>query len=272
MKQLFIFAIINSFLIFLSMIVYWITTQYYNLIYLYLTHLTKTFILLITTKYSQRNKEYITTRENYTFDSFLKINPIMHVFSSVFIETITYYIISHFFIFVNKSCLYDLLLFIPVSFIFEIIYDFMHYWVHRSLHYNKFLYKYIHKKHHSKINVTYLDTYYQNPIDLIFSNSIPFYLSLIIISNITNISYFQFVLLTVYKTSVEIAGHTGKKTYPTSSFPQFPWLVKYLNMELYTENHDLHHKYPNCNFSKRFSLWDKIFMTYASNKNKINIK
>ena len=81
-----------------------------------------------------------------------------------------------------------------------------------------------------------------------------------------NISYFQFILLVVYKTAVEIAGHTGKKTYPTSSFPQFPWLVKYLGIELYTENHDLHHRYLNCNFSKRLSLWDKLFGTYHESK------
>jgi sterol desaturase/sphingolipid hydroxylase (fatty acid hydroxylase superfamily) len=69
-------------------------------------------------------------------------------------------------------------------------------------------------------------------------------------------------MLIVYKTSVEIAGHTGKKLYPTSSFPQFPWLVKYFNIELYTEDHDIHHRLLKYNFSKRLSLWDKIFGTY----------
>ena len=269
MKQILIFAIINSFLLSLGAITYWLTTIYYNLLYHYFVYLTKTYILLITTKYLQKNKEYITTREESPSEN------ITHLLSSVFIETLTYYAISyyHYHQYVDfrlGQIIYDLILFIPISFVFEIIYDFMHYWVHRLSHFNSFLYKYIHKKHHAKINVTYMDTYYQNPIDLIISNSIPFYLSLLVFGN--NISYFQFIMLTVYKTSVEIAGHTGKKTYPTSSFPQFPWLAKYLNIELYTEDHDQHHQYPNCNFSKRFSLWDKIFMTYQSNINKINQK
>ena len=48
---------------------------------------------------------------------------------------------------------------------------------------------------------------------------------------------------------------------PTSSFPQCIWLPRLFNIELYTEDHDLHHSRNNCNYSKRFSLWDKIFKT-----------
>lgn len=255
--KLFFFMAINSFLIFLGTSIHWLTTLYQNCIYLYFLYLLKTYILLIMTKWSQRNKEYITDRkEIFTYESAL------NVCSSVLIETITHISITKFIVFTNRAIICDLLLFIPYSFAFEIIYDFMHYWVHRLFHANKFLYKYVHKKHHIKTNTTCLDTYYQNPIDLILSNSIPFCLSLMILGNV---SYFQFILLTIYKTSVEIAGHTGKKTYPTSSFPQFPWLVKYASIELYTEDHDLHHRYLNCNFSKRLSLWDKIFGTYAQN-------
>jgi len=256
MKQLFIFTIINSFLIGSSLFLYWSSTLYDNLLYLYFLYLSKTYALSIMTKYSQINKKYITPRkENYT------VSSILNVFSSVFIETVTHIIVPYFIEFTDRKIIYDLILFIPMSFIFEIIYDFMHYVIHRLFHYNNFLYKYIHKKHHVKTNVTYLDTYYQNQIDIILSTSIPFCLSLMILGNI---SYFQFILLVVYKTAVEIAGHTGKKTYPTSSFPQFPWLVKYLGIELYTENHDLHHRYLNCNFSKRLSLWDKLFGTYKN--------
>jgi len=127
------------------------------------------------------------------------------------------------------------------------------------MHTNGFLYQYLHKIHHHKNTPTILDTYYQNPLDLILSNAIPF---CIVIKLIGNISMFELMLIGVYKSSVEIAGHTGKQIYPTSSFPQCPWLVKYFNIELYTEDHDLHHANPNCNYSKRFSLWDKIFGTY----------
>jgi sterol desaturase/sphingolipid hydroxylase (fatty acid hydroxylase superfamily) len=78
------------------------------------------------------------------------------------------------------------------------------------------------------------------------------------------ITYYQYILISIYKTAVEIAGHTGKKSYPTSSFPQFPWITKSLNIELYTEDHDSHHRFFKYNYSKRFSLWDKVFGTYKN--------
>jgi sterol desaturase/sphingolipid hydroxylase (fatty acid hydroxylase superfamily) len=65
-----------------------------------------------------------------------------------------------------------------------------------------------------------------------------------------------------YKTYIEIAGHCGKEIN-TPSFPQFIWIPRFFDMELYTANHDLHHSSNNCNYSKRFSLWDKVFGTYS---------
>jgi sterol desaturase/sphingolipid hydroxylase (fatty acid hydroxylase superfamily) len=254
MKQLFYFATVNTFLIFLTIITYYATIINNNYLYLYFVYLCKTFTLLQITYYSQNKKKYITPRNNN-----FNINAILNVFSSVFIETITNIFILNHYNFANRSIMYDILLFVPMSFLFEIIYDFIHYWIHRIFHENAFLYKNIHKKHHKKQLVTCLDTYYQNPIDIILSNSIPLCLTLFMFNSI---SYFQFVMLSIYKTAVEIAGHTGKETFPTSSFPQFPWLVKYFNIELYTENHDSHHRFINCNYSKRLSLWDKIFGTF----------
>lgn len=72
----------------------------------------------------------------------------------------------------------------------------------------------------------------------------------------------MFHFIVVYKNFIEISGHSGKILYPTTSFPQFMWLPKWLNIELYCEDHDNHHFINNCNYSKRFSLWDKVFNTY----------
>lgn len=219
-------------------------------------YMIKTIIILSTTRYLQHKKEYITKRQESH-----SISNYTYLMTSIFIETSTHYYIISTHKFPTSNLLIELCTFIPISFIFELIYDFMHYWIHRYAHTNKILYKYIHKIHHSRTHTTYLDTYYQHPLDLILSNSIPFILSIFLLNNLT---YLHFCLITVYKTAVEIAGHTGKKTYPTSSFPQFPWLVKYLNIELYTEDHDLHHRKLNYNFSKRLSIWDKLFNTYYS--------
>ena len=101
------------------------------------------------------------------------------------------------------------------------------------------------------------------------SSTVP---SLITLYLIPHISFLQFNYILIYKNVLEIFGHCGKKSYtsgypsgyPSGSFFQFPWVVKYLNIELHTEDHELHHLLNNCNYGKRFSLWDKVFNTYKS--------
>jgi sterol desaturase/sphingolipid hydroxylase (fatty acid hydroxylase superfamily) len=66
-----------------------------------------------------------------------------------------------------------------------------------------------------------------------------------------------------YKTFIEISGHSGKKLHPIGSFSQFIWLPRFFNISLYSEDHALHHSSNFCNYSKRFSLWDKQFETYT---------
>jgi lathosterol oxidase len=152
----------------------------------------------------------------------------------------------------------EIIYFIPVSFAFEIIFDFFHYIGHRLVH-HKYLYKYIHKKHHKFKHPIAITTFYQDPFDLLITNSIPTVLTLLIFP----VSTVQFHFIVVYKSFIEIGGHTGTISYPSCSFPQFIWLPKILHIELYSEDHDLHHSLNNCNYSKRFSLWDKLFGTFT---------
>jgi sterol desaturase/sphingolipid hydroxylase (fatty acid hydroxylase superfamily) len=56
--------------------------------------------------------------------------------------------------------------------------------------------------------------------------------------------------------------YASKKLYPSGSFSQCVWIPRAFNISLYTEDHTLHHSNNNCNYSKRFSLWDKAFGTY----------
>jgi sterol desaturase/sphingolipid hydroxylase (fatty acid hydroxylase superfamily) len=78
------------------------------------------------------------------------------------------------------------------------------------------------------------------------------------------ISLIMLNIILVYKTFIELSGHTGKKLYPSGSFAQFIWLPKMFGIQLYTEDHNLHHSKGNCNYAKRFSLWDRIFGTYKN--------
>jgi sterol desaturase/sphingolipid hydroxylase (fatty acid hydroxylase superfamily) len=120
------------------------------------------------------------------------------------------------------------------------------------------LYTNIHKTHHKFSNPTADTSFYMHPVDLVLSYSVPFIISSLIVPLD---SQGQLHYIITYLTYQEIAGHLGKQMYPTSSFAQFIWLPRALDIELYTEDHDLHHKKLNCNFSKRFALWDKIFST-----------
>jgi len=186
----------------------------------------------------------------------------INVLTTTSVEAMTHVFIKNRMIDTNLSryIFHDFIYFIPFSFIFEVIFDFFHYFTHRLLH-HKYLYKYLHKKHHKFAHPTSILTFYQEPFDLLITNSIPTILTLLIFPYISNR---QFHFITVYKTFIEISGHSGKISNPTCSFPQFIWLPKMLSIELYTEDHDLHHSLNNCNYAKRFSLWDKVFHTYQS--------
>lgn len=162
--------------------------------------------------------------------------------------------------------LIDLIMFVPVSFIFELIFDLVHYWSHRLLHSNPLLYQYIHKTHHTHINITPIITYVQHPLDLVLSNVIPSIVAIKLTEQIFSIQMSLFLLMCImmYKTYIEILGHTDIKTKRTGSFVQFVWITRLLDIQLFSKHHLIHHSHVMYNFSKRFSLWDKLFGTFKN--------
>jgi sterol desaturase/sphingolipid hydroxylase (fatty acid hydroxylase superfamily) len=185
------------------------------------------------------------------------------------VTTTSIEVLTH--IFIKKTLIFDdrninfyqqALHFVPISFVFDVLFDLFHYIGHRIFH-HKYFYCFFHKKHHKFNHPIAITTFYQDPIDLIITNSIP---TIIALYFTPSIFYTQFNIIVVYKNFIEISGHSGKWSYPTSSFPQCIWLPKLLRIELYTEDHDLHHSLNSCNYAKRFSLWDKSFGTYKENK------
>jgi len=84
----------------------------------------------------------------------------------------------------------------------------------------------------------------------------------LISSYIMKFNSFEIQLVLVYKSFIEISGHSGKDI-KSGSFPICIWLPKLFNIELFTKQHDLHHSKFFYNYSKRFSLWDKVFGTYC---------
>ena len=250
------FFILNSSLLLLGYVQYNILSIYNNILVIFCIFIGRNYILLNGIDYFTKNKPSISN-EIIEFQNDFHI----HVITTTAVESITHLFIKN--IYFNKNINNNLFSFIWLSFLFEIIFDFFHYFTHRLLH-NKYLYIYLHKKHHTFKHPISILAFYQEPLDLFITNSIPTILALLIISYMSYISYLQFNFIIIYKIFIEISGHSGKISYPTCSFPQFIWLPKLLNIELYTEDHDLHHSLNNCNYAKRFSLWDKIFNTYKT--------
>lgn len=261
------FTIINSLLVCMGIFQYNYSIYFtdinilYDFFAIYFIFILRNYILLNFIELSIKHKPQINIVnhiEDYKYE-FHK-----NVIISTSIEAITHLFICTTMMnssFYSREIYYDILYFIPFSFYFEILFDLFHYITHRLAHY-KLIYKYLHKKHHKFLHPISIMTFYQDPIDLLFTNSLPTVLSLYIFPYL---SYRQFHIILIYKTYTEICGHIGRFSYPTTSFPQFIWLPKLLNIELYTEDHDLHHSMNNCNYSKRFSLWDKVFNTYSKN-------
>jgi sterol desaturase/sphingolipid hydroxylase (fatty acid hydroxylase superfamily) len=149
--------------------------------------------------------------------------------------------------------------FVALSFAAEVLFDFAHYWMHRAAHWNRTLYRWVHKKHHRDPHPSAMSTFCMTPQDVLLTYSVPLVFCLAIVP----MEGWDFELFISYLLFQEICGHIGKRMAPTSSFVQCVWIPKALGrIELYTEDHDRHHTQPRCNFSKRFSLWDKLFGTY----------
>jgi len=183
--------------------------------------------------------------------------PVGEFIKSTCIDTLSYCIISKNFTYPTLSYTQDLIYFIPISFAYELTFDFFYYWAHRALHSNLTLYKAAHATHHEHGVTTVYTTFHHSLPDLLTTNTLP----LVLTSYIVPVSNYTFTLLFCYKNIAEVAGHSGvdKKT---PSFVQCIWLPKSLGIELYTKNHCLHHEKPSVNFSKRFSIWDKVFGTF----------
>jgi sterol desaturase/sphingolipid hydroxylase (fatty acid hydroxylase superfamily) len=146
--------------------------------------------------------------------------------------------------------------FVIKLFIFEVLLDLFHYTFHYIEH--RWYYRF-HKIHHYHNHPRIINTYYQHPVDLILVDCVPTVLSFYLMKGYFN--KFQMYLVFVYKSFIEISGHSGKHL-SASCFPLCVWLPRALGIELYTIDHDLHHSTSIVNFSKRFKLWDIVFGTF----------
>jgi sterol desaturase/sphingolipid hydroxylase (fatty acid hydroxylase superfamily) len=260
------FIFINTIFFSYSYIEYYIYNLYhidFDLITLFFILFFRNIFLLLFLEINTQKYTYI---DNNNYNKKINIKEFCFYFlQTSFLESFSLYILLNTNVFnKNISLTNDLLLFIPKSFLFEIIFDLLHYTTHKLEHQNQFLYKHFHKIHHIHNNPTFITTYYHHFGDLILTNILPFHISIFICQNLLNYNmsiYFIF-LLSFIKIYIELCGHSGKNITKIGSFVQFIWITRLFNIELFTIDHNNHHIYNNCNYSKRFSLWDKVFETY----------
>lgn len=235
---------------------YYLLTEYTSFIYVYTYSIVKNiFLLYFFHTHSKKHKPLNNkTKDKNIFTYLTNYNNIYDLLISGLLDICILYFCYQY----KQNILIDILLFIPFSFVFELIFDFFHYWTHRIQH-NPYLYSY-HKKHHLITDdVDVFSTYQQHPLDLVISNIIP----MIFTSYLFPLSEVQLHIFLLYKTFIEISGHGGTNCN-ASSFTQLIRLPKLLGIELYGHDHYLHHTKKIYNYSKRFTLWDKVFGTYLS--------
>ena len=252
------FLFVNLSLLSISLFQYYVSDT--NIMF-FNSAILRNYILIEGIDYSKKDNNLIDSYKRFEPKERFPYEFDLFVVSSTLIETITHVFIKNMF-YNHKEDLHitnDLIYFVFVSFSFEIVFDFFHFINHFIFHKNSYLYKNIHKIHHKFKYPSSITTFYQHPIDLLFTSSLPTILSLYFMP--IKPTYFQYILILTYKTFIEISGHSGK-IIKSTSFPQFIWLPRILGIQLSVEEHDLHHSLNNCNYSKRFSLWDKLFGTY----------
>jgi sterol desaturase/sphingolipid hydroxylase (fatty acid hydroxylase superfamily) len=259
------YIIVNSFLIALASFQYVIAT---TIPVVFTSFLLRNFLLLSFVEVLTDKRALLAPSVSTSQPS--KQTQFIELVQASFIEYITYLCIPSAPPSQNTVWYFDMLSFIPLSFVFEIVFDFFHYWTHRICHLLPLLYKRTHKKHHEHSIVSPHTTYHQHYLDIILTNSIPFLLTYFLFP--FTLSLWQLHMILVYKEFVEISGHCGRVLYPASSFPQFIWLPRVLRISLYAEDHHIHHTKRMFNFGKRFSLWDKIFNTYLCGVSNNNVK
>lgn len=158
------------------------------------------------------------------------------------------------------SYVYEIAMFIPMSFAFEILFDLFHYWIHRTAHRVPWLYRNVHKKHHEHRYIDLNTTYHMTIADVLLPQSVPFCLTACILP----VSDYALTVLFWYKNIIEYSGHSCRDV--GGSFPQCIWLPRLFGIELYANDHNYHHLDGRFNFAKRFRLWDKVFGTFKETR------
>ena len=145
-------------------------------------------------------------------------------------------------------------------FAFELAFDALFYVAHRGVHAVPSLYRAVHKLHHSHTHdLRLLSALQMSAADVVLTHTLPVLGALALVPLAPGLE------LSVAKTYLlfqELYGHAGCE-HRGRCFGPAPWLTEALGIELRAADHQRHHVQGSVNFSKRFSLFDRLFGTWA---------
>ena len=145
-------------------------------------------------------------------------------------------------------------------FAFELAFDALFYVAHRGVHAVPSVYRAVHKLHHSHTHdLRLLSALQMSAADVVLTHTLPVLGALALVPLAPGLE------LSVAKTYLlfqELYGHAGCE-HRGRCFGPAPWLTEALGIELRAADHQRHHVQGSVNFSKRFSLFDRLFGTWA---------
>ena len=153
--------------------------------------------------------------------------------------------------------------------LFDLGLDLGFYTFHLTSHRNKYLFKMIHADHHTDTAKThgrlvsyetYTITWLETAI-IFFCYTLGLGFCLLAQTpTFAPLTVFQLAALITWGHTVELSGHTSS-TWTPSCHPQRV-IFQILKLDLRVQHHTMHHERPLTNFSKRTTLYDRLFGTY----------
>ena len=126
------------------------------------------------------------------------------------------------------------------------------YWMHRALHVNPFLWR-LHKLHHSQTNFTGLSNYRNHPLEVLFSG----YVGALIIALLCPFTseYARFYGYFIF--CMGLLTHSGIRT----NLGPLEWVL--VSPTAHQVHHSLDPRHVDRNYGFAFSVWDRLYGTYA---------
>ncbi|CEH16515.1 Sphingolipid hydroxylase [Ceraceosorus bombacis] len=146
--------------------------------------------------------------------------------------------------------------------IYTVALDYWFYVYHRLMHEVDFLWKF-HSRHHKTKHPSTALTLYADEWQELFDAVVIPGLAYLTTKQFISLNFYEFFVVMIYQTFIELGGHSGVRCYATPPNACFG-LLRFFKMDLDIEAHDLHHRRgykKSGNYGKQTLVWDTLFGT-----------